>query len=338
MTAWPSHGYTLSHTPWSASRNDRAASRRTRCYRTDGERRSRSRPPPALDATALPPDAARRRGGVGVGSGRRQRGLRRRGTGRRSGRDASAAPARIAPLTAPPGGNRHPPADRAHRRGDDGEPLVRRPPGHAGSRGRADARNGREAGQLQPGSVRWLRALVPHAQHLRRDPLGGHPELERLAHLLGQRHQHGLRQGERRRGHGLLGRGGPSLLPLHGPAVPHRRPLLRVRHGPDLPESPLPHRGHRVGQPPHRRVGHLQGRRPQRHDLRPPQRPRHLLEGLLPRPAELCPLRARVPEQSDQGRAHDRVLRRRGLGQPAGVQPRRSLHQLLGGGRRHLGG
>ena len=41
---------------------------------------------------------------------------------------------RIAALSASPAGHRHPAADRAHRRAHDGEPLVRRPPRHAGAR------------------------------------------------------------------------------------------------------------------------------------------------------------------------------------------------------------
>ena len=52
----------------------------------------------------------------------------------------------------------------------------------------------------------------------------------------------------------------------------------------------------------------------------------------------VCSLRARLPRQSDQGGPYQPVLHRRGIGQPAGVQPRGSLHQLFRGGRGHFGG
>ncbi len=42
---------------------------------------------------------------------------------------------------------------------------------------------------------------------------GYHPIVERVAHLLGPGHQHGICQGMQRGGHGLLGGRRPSLLP-----------------------------------------------------------------------------------------------------------------------------
>ena len=95
----------------------------------------------------------------------------------------------------------------------------------------------------------------------------------------------------------------PPLLPRHGGPVPHRRPLLLLGDGPDLSQPPIPHRRHRPREHQHRRLGHLQRRRPQRHHLRPPQPVRDLLEGLLPRPPHLCPVRAGVPRQPGQGRS-----------------------------------
>ena len=62
---------------------------------------------------------------------------------------------------------------------------------------------------------------------------------------------------------------------------------------------------------------------------------RHLMEGLLPRPPHLCALRARPLEQSDQSRPCERVLHGRRVGEPSRLQPGRSLHELLRGGRRH---
>ena len=57
--------------------------------------------------------------------------------------------ARVEAVPAPPRGRRHAPADRAHRRADDGEPLVRRPPRDAAAQGDVAARSRRAAGQPQ---------------------------------------------------------------------------------------------------------------------------------------------------------------------------------------------
>ena len=80
---------------------------------------------------------------------------------------------------------------------------------HLGMLGRGDGshpRRGRRPVELQPQPGRRVCPIVPQPQHrrLRRHP---HlPELERLAHQPGQRHQHGLRRGLRRRVDGLLER------------------------------------------------------------------------------------------------------------------------------------
>ena len=64
----------------------------------------------------------------------------------------------------------------------------------------------------------------------------------------------------------------------HGQHVSHRRPVLLLGHGPDRPESPLPHRRHLAR--PHRR--HIPAGPPaQRRDLRAVQQARDHLEGLL---------------------------------------------------------
>ena len=91
------------------------------------------------------PESRCARGDRGPGGGLApgQSGDRRRPAG-------LAGPAPAAGFAARPAaarGHRHDPADRAHRRGDDGEPLLRQPPRHAAPPGcgRVPARPGRAA-------------------------------------------------------------------------------------------------------------------------------------------------------------------------------------------------
>ena len=117
--------------------------------------------------------------------------------------------------------------------------------------------------------------------------------LERVAHLLGQRHQHGLRQGVRRGVDGLLGRAttSPSTTRMA------RQFPIGDRYFCSVMAQTYPNRrfliaGTALGNISTDGSGISHGRRPQRHHLRPPQPLRHLVEGLLPRPPDLCPVRA----------------------------------------------
>src|SRR5208282_1901558 len=65
-------------------------------------------------------------------------------------------------------GHRHDPADRAHRRGDDGKSLLRQPSRHAAPprRGRLPARPGRAAPGVESVPGRPDPARLPHADHV----------------------------------------------------------------------------------------------------------------------------------------------------------------------------
>ena len=163
--------------------------------------------------------------------------------------------------------------------------------------------------------------------------------MERLAHVLGQRHQHGLRQGVQRRGHGLLGRARtfPSTIPwpVSSPsatATSARSWPRRTRIA--ASSSPAPRSGNirtdvtgisKVDAPNGTIFDRLNEYGISWKDYYPD----------LPTCALFEPVFLNNPTKS---RPHDRVLRRRGVGEPSGVQPGRPLHQLLRGGRGHLGG
>ena len=74
-----------------------------------------------------------------------------------------AAPARFAPEPAAARGHRHAAEDRAHRRGDDGEPLLRQLPRHAGRGDGFTLGRRRQADDANP--IRHGRAVrgLPHA-------------------------------------------------------------------------------------------------------------------------------------------------------------------------------
>ena len=103
----------------------------------------------------------------------------------------------------------------------------------------------------------------------------------------------------------------------HGSSVPDRRPLLRSVMAQTYPNRRFLIAGTALGNIRTDVSGISKVDAPNGTIFDRLNALRHLLEGLLPRPADLCALRARVPQQPDQGRAHDPVLRRRGLGQPA---------------------
>ena len=189
-------------------------------------------------------------------------------------RPAAARPAR---------GHRPAAADQAHRRADDGEPLLRQLPGHAGRPGRGPAAGARRhpgRGQLHAERARLSRP--PHGQHRRPGQEQPQPELAGQPHPVRRRAQRRLRRRRRRgaarrrpgRADGLLDRGRPALLLRAGADVPAGRPLVQLLPGPDVPEPQVPHLGHRPRAHGRPALGHrrLPGGRD---DLRRAHRARH---------------------------------------------------------------
>ncbi len=154
---------------------------------------------------------------------------------------------------------------RPHRAGHAGEPLVRQLPRHAaGQRAAAGRRlhvqQGGRAGQLEPGGQRAHVRVPPVRRHRRAGfglaVVGRHAPADR-------RRRHGRLRRHRSRVDGLLHRGRPALLLLAGQHLHAGQPLVLLGAGADLPQPPLLHGGHGVGD---RVDGHRQ-----RHDL-PAQR------------------------------------------------------------------
>ena len=95
----------------------------------------------------------------------------------------------------------------------------------------------------------------------------------------------------------VKGCGGAAMGYWEGDDLPFYHSMARVfpigdRYFSSVMAQTYPNRrfliaGTALGEHQHGRHGHLQGRRAQRHHLRPPQRARHLLEGLLRRPSDL---------------------------------------------------
>jgi hypothetical protein len=118
------------------------------------------------------------------------------------------------------------------------------------------------------------------------------------------RHRGGPRRYRARSGHGrpgLLVRTGPAVLLRAGPDVPAGRSLVQLVPGPDLPQPPVPDRGH--GARPDRRLALRPARLSASRDhLRPADRARYLVDQLPPhgqRAAPVAALRAAQP-QDDQ--------------------------------------
>ena len=185
--------------------------------------------------------ASRRWRGVGEAGAPRDQAARDRPARRR--RPAAARPAR---------GHRPAAADQAHRRADDGEPLLRQLPGHAGRPGRGPAAGARRhPGRRQLHAERARLSRPPHGLH-RPGQEQPQPELAGQPHPVRRRAQRRLRRRRRRgaarrrpgRADGLLDRGRPALLLRAGADVPAGRPLVQLLPGPDVPEPQVPHRGH----------------------------------------------------------------------------------------------
>ena len=276
---------------------------------------------------------------------------RRRDGGRRGGprpvrvvwrRRASSlhgiAAARQPSPPARPTRHRHAPRRRTRGHPHDGESLVRRPLRSPRPRRRAQGGERRHAPQLQPRARQRLHPVLPHAEHRNAGRLEDRPGLERVPFVLGPRHQHGIRPHLRSGIHGSLHVSSAPVLLLAGVPLPDRRPLLLVGDGADVPQSPVPDRRHRARQRGDRRQRHLVQGRAQRHYLRPPRLVQDQLEGLLPRPADLRAVPPRVQQQPARREAGaDQRLPLRCSGRDAApVLPRRSVHQVLRRGRRHL--
>ena len=205
-------------------------------------------------------------------------------------RPAAARPAR---------GHRPAAGDQAHRRADDGEPLLRQLPGHAGRPGRGPAAGARRhPGRRQLHAERARVSRPPHDLHHpgeeRSQPeLAGqpYPVRGRAQRRLRRRRGRGAARRRPGRADGLLDRGRPALLLRARADVPAGRPLVQLLPGPDVPEPQVPHLGH--GPRAHGRpaLGHrrLPGGRD---DLRRAHQARHRL-GQLPQRAAL--LRAAAP-------------------------------------------
>ncbi len=171
---------------------------------------------------------------------------------------------------------------------------------HFGMLGRGDGLTraaGRQAGQLQPGARRRLhrhpsRCPTPSARSTRTSPRAG----TRRTSAGTDGTNLGFAQNCGPASMGYFTEDATALLLLAGQPVPHRRPLLLLGDGADLPEPAVPHRRHRAGRRLHQRLGHLVHRRPQRDHLRPARRLRHHLEGLLPRHSR--PRRSSCPTTS----------------------------------------
>ena len=229
------------------------------------------------------------------------RGVRVEVAGAWQGRAAARAATRAVPAHR----HRSAAADRAHRRADDGEPLLRQLPRHAaGPRRGLPARAGRRARGVQPGHRRRVRPRAPPDLH-GPAPEGAVAELAceppavAARDLRGVRGQHpdGAARRRPRRRHGVLDRRRHPLLLRPGPDLPAGRPLVQLLPGPHVPQPPLPHRGN--GARPHRRPAVRPARLPARRDhLRHADQARNLL-GQLPRGARgqahgpaLCPSHA----------------------------------------------
>ena len=140
----------------------------------------------------------------------------------------------------------HDPADRAHRRGDDGKPLLRQPPWHAAPprRGRLPARPGRAAPRVESVPRRPDPARLPHADHVPAvrpsgAGLAGQPRPVR------RRPTGRLRRLRQRPGlHGLLGTGRPAVLLFARLEVPDRGQVFLLGARANLPEPALPDGGH----------------------------------------------------------------------------------------------
>ena len=241
---------------------------------------------------------------------------------------------RLASLPSPSRGHRDDPADRAHRRRDDGEPVLRQRPRHGPPpvppppQGRRAAGLPRAAAELQSRRSGQEDLLGPrrHAVPVRRR---SEPGLEREPHLLRRRPQRRLRPRQRPGGDALLRRLRPALHLLARPALPDRPALFLLAPRPDLPELPLPADGHLERGDPHRQLD-LFDAGGQRHDLRPLRPVRGRLEDLLRQPSGA----ARHPRSGDryagtavrQGRPA--LPRRRRRGPVAAVQHHQSELRL----------
>ena len=166
-------------------------------------------------------------------------------------RDHPAGPRR--PATARPARGRRPAAaDQAHRRADDGEPLLRQLPRHAGRPGRGPAAGARRhPGRRQLRAERTRVSRPPHDLD-RPGEERSQPELAFQPYPVRRRAQRRLRRrrgggADRRRPgrpDGLLDRGRPALLLRAGADVPAGRSLVQLLPWPHVPEPQVPHLGH----------------------------------------------------------------------------------------------
>ena len=197
-------------------------------------------------------------------------------------------------LSPPAGGDRHPAPDRAHRGAHDGEPQLRRPPGHARPRRRADPRATTAARSTttptRPGASS-ARSTTP-TPAARPTPASARTGTSPTP------------AGTTAPTRGSSAAcGGASMGYWNADDLPYYHSMARKfpigdRYFCSVMAQTYPNRrfliaGTALGEHQHRRLRHLDGRRPQRHHLRPAQPVRHLVEGLLPRRSPPAPCSSR---------------------------------------------